>query len=54
MAWEEAKAWLSGSLNESLYQNLLNDALARPARNAARKRSFIRKTCLGRWPGRDC
>jgi len=38
MAWEEAKAWLSGSLNESLYQNLLNDALARPARNAARKK----------------
>jgi quercetin dioxygenase-like cupin family protein len=38
MAWDEAKAWLSGALNQSLYQNLLDDALARPARTAARKK----------------
>ena len=38
MAWDEARAWLCGTLNESLYQNLLDDALARPARNAKRKK----------------
>jgi quercetin dioxygenase-like cupin family protein len=38
MAWDEASAWLCGTLNESLYQNLLDDALARPARNAKRKK----------------
>ena len=38
MAWDEAKAWLSGALNGNLYQNLLDDALARPARNARRKK----------------
>ena len=32
MAWDEARAWLSGTLNEKLYQNLLDDALAQPAR----------------------
>ena len=38
MAWDEARAWLSGTLNGSLYQNLLDDALAAPARNARRKK----------------
>jgi hypothetical protein len=38
MAWDEAKAWLSGTLNGNLYQNLLDDALARPARSARRKK----------------
>src|SRR5215831_5446017 len=38
MAWDEAKAWLSGTLNGNLYQNLLDDALTRPARNARRKK----------------
>ena len=38
MAWDEARAWLTGTLNESLYQNLLDDALARPTRNAKRKK----------------
>jgi quercetin dioxygenase-like cupin family protein len=38
MAWDEARAWLSGTLNGNLYQNLLDDALARPARNARRKK----------------
>ena len=32
MAWDEARAWLSGTLNGNLYQTLLDDALARPAR----------------------
>jgi quercetin dioxygenase-like cupin family protein len=38
MAWDEARAWLSGTLNGNLYQNLLDDALAQPARNAKRKK----------------
>jgi quercetin dioxygenase-like cupin family protein len=38
MAWDEAEAWLSGTLNGNLYQNLLDDALVRPARNARRKK----------------
>jgi quercetin dioxygenase-like cupin family protein len=38
MAWDEARAWLSGTLSGSLYQNLLDDALAAPARNARRKK----------------
>ena len=38
MAWDEARAWLSGTLNGNLYQNLLDDALARPAHNARRKK----------------
>jgi hypothetical protein len=38
MAWDEARAWLSGALTENLYQNLLDDALTRPARDARRKK----------------
>jgi quercetin dioxygenase-like cupin family protein len=38
MAWDEAKAWMSGSLNEKLYQNLLEHATTAPARNARRKK----------------
>ncbi len=38
MAWDEARAWLSGALNGPLYQNLLDDALARPVCNARRKK----------------
>jgi quercetin dioxygenase-like cupin family protein len=38
MAWDEARAWLSGTLNGNLYQNLLDDALAQPARNSMRKK----------------
>src|SRR3982074_1243485 len=38
MAWDEAGAWLSGTLHGNLYQNLLDDALAAPARNARRKK----------------
>jgi quercetin dioxygenase-like cupin family protein len=38
MAWDEARAWLSGTLNGNLYQNLLDDALAQPTRNSMRKK----------------
>ena len=38
MAWDEATAWMSGTRNEKLYQNLLDDAAAQPARNARRKK----------------
>ncbi len=38
MAWSESKAWLTGSDNQALYEDLLNDAAAAPARNAKRKK----------------
>lgn len=38
MAWSEANAWLKGELNQDLYQALLDDAAAMPARNAKRKK----------------
>jgi quercetin dioxygenase-like cupin family protein len=38
MAWGEAKAWLRGTLQQKLYQDLLDDAEGRPARNAKRKK----------------
>src|SRR5438045_423230 len=38
MAWNEAKAWKRGTLNQKLYQGLLDDATAAPARNAKRKK----------------
>lgn len=38
MAWSEADAWLKGELNNDLYQSLLDDAAAMPARNAKRKK----------------
>jgi quercetin dioxygenase-like cupin family protein len=38
MAWSESKAWLTGSDNQALYQDLLDDATAAPARNAKRKK----------------
>lgn len=38
MAWSEAEAWLKGELNKDLYQALLDDAAAMPARNAKRKK----------------
>jgi len=38
MAWSEAKAWLQGSANQNLYQQLLDDAAAAPARNKKRKK----------------
>jgi gentisate 1,2-dioxygenase len=38
MAWGESNAWLSGTLTDKLYQNLLDDAAAMPVRNAKRKK----------------
>ena len=38
MAWSEAKAWMQGTTNEKLYQALLDDAAAAPARNAKRQK----------------
>ncbi len=38
MAWGESKAWIDGTENQPLYQELLDDAEARPARDAERKK----------------
>ena len=38
MAWGESKAWMTGTENRKLYQGLLEDATAAPARNAKRKK----------------
>lgn len=38
MAWSESTAWIAGEENRDLYQQLLDDAEAAPARNAARKK----------------
>jgi quercetin dioxygenase-like cupin family protein len=38
MAWDESKAWKRGRNNQKLYQALLDDAAAAPARNAKRKK----------------
>jgi quercetin dioxygenase-like cupin family protein len=38
MAWGESKTWMKGTANQALYQALLDDAQAMPARNAKRKK----------------
>src|SRR3970040_1639255 len=38
MAWGESKAWLKGKTSGRLYQNLLDDAVSAPARNAKRRK----------------
>ncbi|MDA8525130.1 cupin domain-containing protein [Planktomarina temperata] len=38
MAWDEASSWLEGIENQPLYQDLLDDAATRPARDAERKK----------------
>src|SRR5499427_6806391 len=38
MAWSESKAWNKGTLNQDLYQALLDHAENGPARNAKRKK----------------
>ena len=38
MAWGESKTWKRGTVNQALYQALLEDAAAAPARNARRKK----------------
>ncbi len=39
MAWGESKTWIDGTQNMGLYQDLLDDAEARPARDAKRKKT---------------
>ena len=38
MAWDESRAWKKGRNSQKLYQALLDDAAAAPARNAKRKK----------------
>ncbi|HEY4316080.1 MAG TPA: cupin domain-containing protein [Herbaspirillum sp.] len=38
MAWSESKAWLTGTENKNLYQDLLDDAAEAPVRNGKRKK----------------
>ena len=38
MAWSESNAWLQGTAQQDLYQQLLDDAATAPARNAKRKK----------------
>jgi gentisate 1,2-dioxygenase len=38
MAWDEAKNWKKGRHHQKLYQALLDDAAAAPARNAKRRK----------------
>jgi quercetin dioxygenase-like cupin family protein len=38
MAWGESKTWLKGKVSGRLYQNLLDDAMSAPARNAKRRK----------------
>src|SRR5215831_18232573 len=38
MAWDEAKAWMSGTLNQKLYHDLLEHAATQPARMAGRQK----------------
>ena len=38
MAWDEAKAWMSGTLNQKLYEGLLEHATSQPVRMAGRKK----------------
>ena len=38
MAWAETSAWIQGSENRDLYQQLLDDATTAPERNAERKK----------------
>jgi len=38
MAWGESKAWLTGTENQALYEELLTDAATAPARNSKRKK----------------
>ena len=52
--WDESRAWRKGRNNQKLYQALLDDASAAPARNAKRKKIVRPKTCRGRCRARGC
>ncbi len=55
MAWDESRAWLTGTEHGKLYATLLEEATAMPARNAKRTqdRAFRRDAC-GRCRARAC
>src|SRR5215471_7753557 len=38
MAWDEAKVWMSGTLNQKLYKDLLEHAATQPERMAGRRK----------------
>src|SRR5881628_2544147 len=38
MAWGESNAWMRGSAHQKLYQSLLENAIAAPARNSKRRK----------------
>jgi mannose-6-phosphate isomerase-like protein (cupin superfamily) len=38
MAWGESRTWRKGTANQALYEDLLKDAAAAPARNAKRRK----------------
>lgn len=38
MAWGETSVWLDGTVNDSLYQDMLDDAASRPQRDEKRKK----------------
>ncbi|GAX91345.1 cupin domain-containing protein [Effusibacillus lacus] len=38
MAWDESKTWLQGEQSAKYYQDLLDDAASKPARDAKRKK----------------
>ena len=48
MAWDEAKAWMSGALSERLYQDLLDDAVTAPVRMSVNDRRSPRPLRVGR------
>ncbi len=38
MAWDESSVWITGEINDPLYQNMLDDASSAPERNAKRNK----------------
>ena len=38
MAWDETSVWITGEINDPLYQNMLDHASSAPERNAKRKK----------------
>jgi quercetin dioxygenase-like cupin family protein len=38
MAWDESKVWLKGEKSDKFYQNLLDEAIEKPVRDAKRKK----------------
>ena len=40
MSWDESKVWQQGNVSENFYQDLLDDATAKPNRDAKRKKTI--------------